>query len=603
MYTQNIIYDTPGDFSFLAASIDVIVSAKLKLQSTANSFNQDFSSDIDFTYDPAKAEFTGGQVQKKDLTALNSVIGANYTSSFDLNWAKSGGSLTATIVGAPVLSGGVLRCSGGGNNAVRYTNAEVGSAAGIGWFYTEYIPQYSGTPAANSNVFEIFGGSNANKKVLMHSMVDGRFRVTIHDSAAVNVHLAVSVGGVWIPVSGTIYRIFCLWNNTTGQFSIYINGALWGSTPATAWSSSATATNFQVGAGINYSTCNAYFDNTMLGAGVPAIAAYTVPDTIYANSNVILPEMEYTGDGTLLTATALSAISSGSPRLTIQIGRSGNYLWHNGVNWAVSTSDLESNTVAQFNAAIASLPVNGERYGQFKLHLDASNTQQSMSDLTLDITGEMYSTSSPDIINNSGVRADEFFGISASMNLNGESITFVLEIDGVDYWYNTGTSAWETSSGVAESNTEAEINLAPEDLDITRGVMLKLKAYLTSSTGEHTPELIAVTLSYSLYNVQTTVEFCEIWGYLQDNELPVAGATITVTAKLPVQEDGNIVSVSKVYTSRSTGYFELVIVRNAVINYLIEYTNSLGQDVVIKGKNRQVPNSDRVAITALSEAA
>lgn len=596
----NLTYDDLASFTYDAALIESNGNSGLLklLLNPGQIFTQDFSSYTDFIYNNLLAEFIGGKVQQKDQTPLNSVIGANFDSSFNLNWAKSGGSLTALVIGSPVLSGGKIQCRSYSNNGVRFTNAEVGSCGLIGGFYAEITPQYSGTPSQNCNIFDIFASSgNSDKKVLMHSSVDGRFRFTANDSTGTSVHLTYSIGGAWIPVAGTTYKILFLWNTALGIGQLYIDGVLKGSIPTTAFTCGSSATNIQVGAGISYSTCNADFDNVCLFNVVPTVQAYTIPNYIYANNKVSLPTFSYYGIGSIQSIDDVTITQSGTPKWI-----TGGY-WFNGSAWVVSNGTYsEANTASELAAAVIDFPVEGAGSVTMEIVFPDSNTISWVDLFSIEITGQKYSVDAPSIIKTIGTYLDGIGAITITKTLPaGTSIKVLPVFNNLPYKWDT--DEWVAGTGVvSEAMTEAEFNAIIGSFPYSVGKIFQLKVFLITTDENATPLLTSISMTYDFAVNPSYPQTCKMWGFLTDDSgQPIAGATITFS-----RADGyignNLVLKSVKATSNSQGYYEKdLVISDKVITETVSYLDENNQlaeysdDFIVPNENEPQPIAENLA--------
>jgi len=532
---------------------------------TGLTFNQPFDSSVGFTFDAAKSEITAGQLQQKDLLPTNSVNWATYTSLKDLNYSLSG-SLVATDNGTPTITGNKLDCTGFTANGVYYDNAALAALADEGSIVVKYTPNYTTAPAGNINILQLSqpGGGNNNRITMTNSPSGNNLRLFVYDATGASIHSAYIVIG-FPAVSGTTYEIKLTWKASTGVMSILIDGAAVGSTPATIFTRTNTATRLSVGAtptvynladgsfediicktGFNNATYtpgytlpeNRYTEDLITYpaftySGLGAIQAFTnisatqtginkfnvndqyysggwvasdntrtqmntiaeilaniatlpASDTVtlkqrtldsttqlsisditltytgqgYLASNIILPELEYTGVGTLQAFDSFATTDSGSPRFTIQIGRSGNFLYWTGAAWVTSDGTFaQANDATTFNANVGSLAIVGEVYGQFTAHFDNSANLMSLTQLIATVSGQGYAATSPTIYKTAGDTINTL-QLNSFTETSGASTTgniyYQLSADGTIWEYWDG-AAWVTAVGATDYNTAAEI--------------------------------------------------------------------------------------------------------------------------------------------------
>lgn len=362
---------------------------RLLIPNPGQVFSQSFASDVGFVYNAALAEFVGGLVRQKDQRPANGVAGATYTSSKNLNWITSG-SLVATDIGAPVLAGGKLQCLGGGNNGVRYDNANLGASGNVGAMRIRYTPNYSGTPAANMTIFEFAPTSgNNDRMVLFHSVSGGTLRLTAYTSVGTVKHSAVVFGVAWVPVAGTEYELELNWDTVAGVVRLFVNGALQGAMPVSSYARGTDATRLYIGAGTVYPTTDASFNDALLFSTVQHtgayVAGYTVPEAVYLATNVNLPNFAYTGVGTVLAVESSSVTESGTPRYTV-----GGLYW-NGAAWVASNGTYaQANTSADIIANLPSINVSGATTIPVKVLFTDSNALSSVDEISVTVTGQIF---------------------------------------------------------------------------------------------------------------------------------------------------------------------------------------------------------------------
>jgi hypothetical protein len=107
---------------------------------------------------------------------------------------------------------------------------------------------------------------------------------------------------------------------------------------------------------------------------------FTMNESTYEETSVILPEMYYSGDGFIKLLNAVTSTYAGSPKVLIEIERSGENLYWNGIEWVVSDGTyVQSTDFTTFNLHCTSLDVVDKKYGQFTIVFPDSNIISSMS--------------------------------------------------------------------------------------------------------------------------------------------------------------------------------------------------------------------------------
>lgn len=565
-------------------------SALLKITTKNIDYNEPFTSDTGFTYDNTKAEFTGGLVRQKNMRPINATCGAAYTTDINLNWGD--GVLTGTAVGGASILSGKLDLAHNDLRYVRYASAGNLNNLTTGTVRFKVTPNYSGAPANYQAFFCINNSESAasNSITLWHYVDTSTLQLQINNSTGA---LIVNANfGSWSPVSGTEYEFECSWDIANGANRLFIDGIQKGTTNT----QTGTVTAFQwikIGTGYaNDYTSNFKIDDFMAFSTVQHTTNYTpgyaVSEYVYVANNVTLPEMSHAGPGYIISFDTFSTTQSGSPRYTIQVGRSGNYMYWNGAVWAISDNSYsQANTVTEFNDHVATLDVTSQIYSQFKILFNDSNTLlSSVSDLNANVTVNSYSTANPTIKPFGLITTDGLSAFTSSIIQTGsDTVKFVLEIDGVNkYW--TGAN-WSTSTGYAQSNTYAEINTNASSLDLSAGAEIRPVVYLHSADSTTTPSVDYVTLTYEYFNpADPQPDKCIVNGYLL-NSLGIAQASAIIEAN-PLASgfitDGNYYIVTKKVsaTSSSTGYFELELIRSS------EYKTAMKYDFKITLSNGEI---------------
>lgn len=498
------IFNDPDKFVYDETKVEIVGNvARLKLIENEATYSQDYSSATGFNYDSALAEFVAGVLRQKDQRAANALVGATYTSSKNLNWALTG-TLAATDVGTPVLSGGKLVCLGGGNNGVRYDGVpEVGTSAGnIGAVRFRYTPNYSGSPAANYSLIEFSPTSGNNSRAVLFHASTGTLRLTAYTSVGTVKHSAAVFSAVpWSPVAGTEYEFEMNWDTLAGIVRLFVNGVLIGSMPVSSYDRGTSATRMHVGAGTVYLATDGSFNDVQVFSAVQHTAGYTpgytVPENVYLASVAELPEFENVATGKFLEILSFSSSDTATPRYSFEVGQSGTFVYWNGSAWVASNgSYAQANDAATVAANIASLSVADEDFLLVKVHFQSSNTQQAVSFTALEILESTdYSTEPQLITPEERFAAGELTSFEHVASIPaGTEIRYILEIESAKKYWNG--VLWSDSDGSFEkSNTmqEVEDNLLKA---IDEESYVKLLVLLKTEDDSVTPELTSATFTY-----------------------------------------------------------------------------------------------------------
>lgn len=756
-FTENF-----NDATGLTYGADIEISGGAQAQlvlgnNPGQNFTEDFADDTDFTYNASNSEFTGGLVRQIQKTYQPTYYEGEIYASFDssMNADYGTGSLTATTVGTPVLNGGKVECFGGGNNGLYWQNTGIAEATKHLTVILKYTPNYSGSPPTSYNIFEINNGTNNNNKILLFHTATGTVRVSGNNNVGGVVWSAFVLGAVWNPTSGTEYEIAFTLDTTTGTVTVYIDGVLYGSNVAGAYTRTGVQ-RLNIGADGTYPSANAAFNDVILYSGLKITAPYvpfayglsaplnpkfyasysedingdwgdgvltgvatggatvsgnkldlnysdtrfvehtaasnadnqqkgcirflvtpnysgtpaatmtffTTNESAASNNNelvifhqagtgelrfnqrnaigvsevsfgavwnptsgttyeievnynfttnktrmfvggnlhssdlatsgtrssaighfvigtnwqestvsnfgiedilvfdhpqhianytpdwsnvrpyeydsdvITLPEMEYTGAGALVSFDSITTTESNAPRYTLQIGRSGNYLYWDGGAWSISDNTYsQANPLATFVANIATLPISGEIYGQFRVYMQGSiGTQQSIDNLSLSLTAQIYPTSNPTIdidaaitATASGQGVTSWNNFTASVTEGGsDTVTFILSDDNGTSWKYWSGSAWVVSSGFAQSNSASTVDANIGSFPITTNG-LKVKIYLHSNNGITTPVIDNLVISYADYIYSVTNPNIFATTALDTEGLTDFAATVTET--------------------------------------------------------------------------
>jgi hypothetical protein len=288
---------------------------------------------------------------------------------------------------------------------------------------------------------------------------------------------------------------------------------------------------------------------------------YTLEDTKYLTTNVTLPEFEHTNPGALLTFDNFSTTETGSPKYTVQVGRSGNYLYWSGSAWVTSDGSYAQATDAStFATNAASLNIGEEDYLQFKVHFTDSNTQSNTNQLVATTTANTtYPTDNPIIAPQTCFLASELASFSTTQTAAGSNaVKHILSVDGQDKYWN-GAAVVNSNGTYAQSNTVAEINDNIADFVTTRQAVC-LKSFLHSDDGSTTPSLDVAQLSFTTALTDPTLPILTpLQGFIYDNNTALSGEAILIRPyQLGFQNEGIVHKYEwkTLGTTDSEGWFE-----------------------------------------------
>ena len=603
MPSINFPFDTPSNYTYDSNKIEIIGGkAKLKLQQADLPFTETFDSDTGFTYDNTKAEFTGGKVQQKNKRPSGATFYASYNSNINGNWGN--GVLTGTANGGASVSGGKLDLTGGilGKN-VSYDPVNNANNAQTGCIRLRFTPNYSGAPATAQYLFSVDNVSTNNWLSIYH-YTNGYIRGILHDSTGAVIGEALYY---WITnVAGTQYEIEFNFDITTGDLRLFIDGTLVKYQGGKTGTRTTSLTNFYVGRFYNNAQPNFYLNDIIVFDSVQHTANYTpdwsnIYEYDYLENAVILPEMEHVGDGTIKLFNSFSTTRQGTPHFTLQIGRSGNYLYWTGSAWAVSDgSYTQSNDSDTFNAHCTTLPVAGEKYGQFKIIFPDSNTISDVDTLTANMNVDNgYVTTNPTIESISSFWHDELIEFLATITATGnDAVKFIIKKAGA--WYYWNGSAWVESDGTySQSNTYDEIDDNAESFtDVA--VLTYVKMFLHSDDGTTYPEIDLLSINYDFAgDTPEEIHLTELWFDVFQTDADIATDTITIQLAKSVVKYKNRTMIAKEIHTLSIAEDGRVQIDIADTENMNEYSDGVEMYYILKiGSDKiyhlNIPETDEV---------
>ena len=118
-----INYTDPLDFTFDPTKVTIDENGlRLALADVPQSWEENFDSDVGFTYDPLLLDFPGSNIEQLSQLPANAILGGIFpTGVFDLNWNLSG-AVTAVLNGTPTNTAGGIVCTGTQGVGYTYTS-------------------------------------------------------------------------------------------------------------------------------------------------------------------------------------------------------------------------------------------------------------------------------------------------------------------------------------------------------------------------------------------------------------------------------------------------------------------------------------------------
>jgi hypothetical protein len=302
---------------------------------------------------------------------------------------------------------------------------------------------------------------------------------------------------------------------------------------------------------------DAVFDNSNTISSIDELTINYIGN-VYQETSVILPEMQHVGDGTIRAFNSFSTSESGSPRYTLQIGRSGDYLYWDGNSWETSDGTYDqANDSTNFNLNVDDLPVDGEEYGQFKIIFPDSNIQSAVSEITANLNVDIgYVTTNPTIQANTYVRTDLLENYVETKTVTGDDqIKGILKKNGT-WYYHDGDDWVESDETYSQSNTEAEILANISDFTIIP-TNIYFRWFLHSEDGSTRPYLDNVLVSYSFAGIYPTLVTITYYGWLRDLLAIITNETMKVRASWTIGDKTIITGDWVTIDIDSTGYWDV----------------------------------------------
>ena len=534
---QNIyLYDNPSNYTFPSSLIEIVGGkARLKLLTTATQNNDaPFDTPGNYVFS-ANVEVASGAVRLKNiLPAFSGGLFVPFNDTSILNGIQGIGSLTASTQGSPTVSNGDLDLSGNfGNKYVQYTNAAPYKIAHLGsgsfkcHIRIRFKANFDGFPPNQISMITLIGAVGHYN---LYWKTNGKFQ--IFEDGPFNTNQTFELGASTLSGTiGTYYEIQLAVDrpvfevaNTT--YHLWINGVYSGPFVAPGADQGATLPEtIRFGADGNASGSGNHFtDNIQVYDGLPALGDYSSP--------VILPEIPYVtnpeeismnfnffdessggGLNQLLDILETAIIPTGTEiRYSFSRNDGGSYFWWDGL--AVSLVDgtfAKTNDISTLVANISAIEtfVQGTHKFRMKFWLKGKSDGQSRPELENVQTQHntvAYDQTSPEILTNIAINLTDLDNFVETVNkVGGDNITHQVEVDGVNKWWDGG--AVVNASGPAQSNSAADIAAnANAFLTIINGVKpVKFRSFLLSGNGNTTPELLDLTIDFTIESISPTL--------------------------------------------------------------------------------------------------
>jgi hypothetical protein len=563
--TKTYNFENETGLVFDSDLIEILNGIRLKLQNNpGQDFTEDFEDETGLVFDSDLIEVLNGQVQQKNKRPSNAIFYSSYNSDINGNWGD--GVLTGLAVGGASVSDGKLDLT---HNDIRYVNYDANGNADsqqTGCIRFRLITNYSGNPGSVQSfvvVSKSDGDATNAIKIFQSSTL---LFVTVNNNVGSAI---ISNAEIWSPVIDTEYEIELNWDITTGETRLFVDGVQLGSTLTDTGIRSSDIGLLRVGADTGGSNSSNFSINDLIYFDSVQHTTNYTPDWSdiyeyeYLESEVILPEMEYTGAGTLITFDSFITTEGGSPRYSLQIGRSGNYLYWNGSAWVTSDGTYsQANDKATFNANLASLNIEGEIYGQFKIHFTNTAVQSSVAELTASLTAQIYPLTNPSVYISDATSLEELMGFLLTIVKTGsDEVKIILYKGSVPYYYDGAD--WSVSDETySQSNTLTEIQTNKATFTTVQ-INMYVRLFIHSETGLTSPEAGPLQIVYNFAGVIDTIHKTIVYGYQVDADGNADETPIIAYLSIDLAEYKNVTQITGdeiSTTPRSDGYWEIELV-------------------------------------------
>lgn len=581
-FQHTILYNNKLNFSLDNTKVNMTTSGTiLALESENEDYIQTFDTSTGFSITASLMEFSGSRLQQKDQRPSDAIFYHDFEQN-DAAWNK-GGTNTTLLVDGATISGGKLNIPTGGLAAYAKLDAGVVQINQVGTIRFPFTPDFTAPLVHEYNLCALDNFVNNNNLIYLSQRLDRSLIMGAYDSSGVFKIAEIAFGQppAWTP--GQTYILEFRLNFNTGVHSAYIDGSLVGtiSNVNYAFTRSDTVTYLCIGSRYirNGAQSSTYDYFSVYNDDAPS--SYALPTLIYAETRSVAPKFQHGVLGTIIAANSFTTVESGGCGFSINVlPGTGTYGYFDGMDWVDSNGTYaQSTTQPVFDANLIDESVYGANSAQFAIHMPAGNTQHWIDTMTLNVLEQIgYFTTNPFIIELTEFVADQILSVSEVSTITGsDDIRNVLNIDGVNYWIDTGDSSLKVSTGYLESNTIAEINsnVALINVLIALGASIKLGKYLHSDDGTTTPTLISNIINYSFFGGSpASLPLCTVWGYTRDSAGVIApNITVKATLKKAVEiGDSVILKGDSSVTSDANGYFEMDLPQT--VSYLFSFINS-----------------------------
>lgn len=591
MNDRNLLlsYNSLALFNFDSNLIESNGAAALlkKLDNSSQEFSQDFSSDVGFTFDSNKSEFSAGKLQQKYVLPENCSCFATFTNSTAMSKVDDSTSLAPTASNAFVADGALQFAAISNQKATWLPPQSIKDSPNNLSIYFEISFNYNGD-GTQSQGMTIFSTSKLSSSFNLLSLSH-----QAHNAGAPLYLQAIDGSGVSIGyinqpfacVKDQVY-LFCI-RLYNGTLTLEVDGDVIGTLSMAGKVRTSDIGHLTLGASAPYFSffkihTFAYYAGQATLTNMDFFSDYN-----YSENKVDCPSFDYSALGNIQGWESLAATLTGNVRFI------HNGLYHNGTSWISSDGSYsQANTLAEAQSAITSLPAADSIIPS--IVFSNSSTQQSIDLYRLFYTGQKYCDSNPSIEVLTGKYLDGIGEFTVDSTETASAyLLFIMNVNSQLYYYDGAD--WVKSDGTNnEANTIAEINANLSSFDFGLGKVFKLKVLLISTDGIGTPLLETIDMTYDFAANPAYPTVCKMYGFIIDNSgNPIEGANIEFDSA-DFYSGANLVTRSIKSVSDVNGYYEADLIRGVTISQTVVYTqNGINEEY---NDSFLVPNLDDAPI-------
>lgn len=321
-----------------------------------------FLTSGNYSYDPLKAEITGGKAKlKQQENPTNGMFSASYYNSIDGNIGL--GNLTGTPFGGADVSGGFLDLAHSDKRYVSYDANLNADSQQAGCFRFIFKPNYI-TPVGESVVLLVTKEYNSLFNAIFYRDTGSHHRLHVYDKDGNLIVEAYFGYKQW--VVDQEYEIEFNYDLTGGDIRMFIDGVQFGATQTGIGTRDANINLFRLGCSYQDSTnSNFKIGAIIVFSTVQHTADYTpdwsdVPETLYPIDNSEIDfNVTFRADG--VDSFIETSTKAGSDEIKYTLAKDGTEYYWDGAIWKASDGTYaQANTAAEINtnaAAFTTVPI------------------------------------------------------------------------------------------------------------------------------------------------------------------------------------------------------------------------------------------------------